>query len=243
MDNQNVPSDNEPAVHPEQSVPPPVVDTPQNPPKKPHNSLILGLAAALILLLAALIPVAYIMGRQSAVTDLSSAVSTDTSQTTDDESEQEAIEETMEDISDTNKGWITFENKTYGYSFKYPSGWKIKNTSSSATGNRVSANPPNEADSDRGDVLAFSTYADGVGCPATKTKEFSVGGHVVEGTACEESEVYRVAMKHSAVASRGGQGVVLARAAPNAISIQIDMGRGEDEAIRLILDSVKGLTP
>lgn len=235
--------DNQFSSNPEQPQAAPVAESSSNPQSKSRSWLVMALLAALALLFAALIPIAYIMGKQSVVTDVSTNSSTSTSQDSGEKSEEEIIEETMDDISGTYNGWVTFTNKTYDYSFKYPSGWKVKNTSSSETGNRVSVNPPGEADSGNGDVLALSTYADGVGCPSTKTKEFNVGEYTVEGVACEDSEVYKIAMKYSRVASNGSQGVVLARAAPNALSIQIDMSRGEDEALRLILESVTGLSP
>lgn len=242
MDNQNNLPENQPVVAPEQPAPVPLDETPPAPQAKTRNWLVISLIAAVVLL-AVLVPVAYIMGKQSAVTDLSSTISTGTNQATDEEPEEEVTEETMEDISDTYKGWVTFENKTYGYSFKYPNGWRIKQTASSETGDWVSVNPKSEENPGSGDVLAIYTYFDGVGCPTTKTREFSIGGYTVEGTACEGSEVYKVAMKHSKTVSRSGHGVILARTAPDAVGIQVDMGRGEDKAIRLMLDSVTGLTP
>lgn len=228
-------------------VPEQVTAPPEKPQKRIETKEIL--IAVLVLLLLVLIPVAYALGRSQPAVDTSSNISSGMSSTSsasdagpDEEVDKAEIDEI--DEIDAYANWHTYENATYGYSFKYPSDWQVEREVFNGSADWVSINPSEQAaTSDVGDVLAIFTYADGAGCPKTTTKEFSVGGYNLEGIACAGTEVYKVTMKHSKVAASGNSGVILARTAPDMVGIQIDMSRGENETIQRILDSVTGLTP
>lgn len=244
MDNSSTPGPTpvQPPAGQETTPPAPVQPGSQQPIKSTPSKTRVILVAAGFLLVIALIPLAYTLGRMQSIDDMAQNISTDTSSTSDTKLAEE-IEEAPVEITDKYDGWNTYGNEVYGYSFKYPSNWVVERDVMQERSDWVSINPADDPSSDRGDVLAIYTYFDGTGCPQTKTKEFSVGGYTAIGTACVEDNIYRVGMRHSKVVSTSNSGVVLARTAPDLVGIQIDMGRGQDEVLQQILDSITGLTP
>lgn len=208
--------------------------------KKSRKWLILGGITVGIVIVAALFWYAFQMGKMSAVTDLSSNIQAGDTPTTETEEIPE-VEDKTEEI-DTYLGWQTYESAAYGYSFKYPSDWSFDRQVYQEPTDWVTVNPPSGKGKYGSSAVSIYTYFDGTGCPNTKTKEFSIGGYTVEGTACAETEQYRFGMQHSKTVG-ATNGVVLVRTADNGVGILIDLDLDDGKTIQMILDSITGLTP
>lgn len=246
MNNSNDPTNDPVNSTPTQpSFPPaPTSMAAATPAKRSFDWRKISIAAAAVVVVIALVAGAYMLGQKNGETKTANTAATsDTSSASDTKLAEEVEEKTTDKPVDAYASWMTYTHPTFGYSFKHPADWSVNREVMQDPADWVTINPAGKTDTNSPAALSIYTYFDGTGCPETTTKEFMIGTYTVEGTACTGTEVYKISMKHSAVASAGNHGVILARAAPDLVGIQVDMSRGENDTLKLILESVTGLTP
>lgn len=247
MNNSNDYSSSQVDTQIEQPVPAsdPISQVPPTASKQSRSWTKVALVVVTTLAVLLLVVAAYFLGRTNGekVAPKNSAIPETSS--TSDTKPAEDLPEMTSGIADGYEGWNTYTNTAHGYSFKYPSDWQVsREVIMQEPHDWVHINPAGGKKNPSGaDLLAIFTYFDGTGCPQTTTKQFTVGSYTVEGVACAEESLYKVGMKSSRTVSKGSQGVVLARAASDAVGIQINMTDGTNETLERILKSVTGLTP
>lgn len=238
MDNQNnlnqdqnvnqTPSQPQPMSPPVMPAPPVSTQSiPPTPPKKQRNWLVIGAIAVLILLLATLVPLAYFMGKDSDRDAANSAVvvpESDTDVTPTDEIEENEIE-----VVDEYSGWTTYEHPTLPYSFKYPADWQLNREMMHGGTDWITLALPGQGTPVGGDyVVSFFTYLDGTGCPVLVERQFTIGAETVTASTCEGDTRYHVMMQD---------------ASGKWVGVRINMAKGNDEAVAMLLKSVTGLKP